>query len=218
MDFGLAFSYVFKDPEWVKKVALAALVSLIPIVGQFFLIGWAAEITHRVMVNDPTPLPNIEFSPFLVRGLKIFVVYLVYSIPMILFYLPIMIIALATQNAANGDTMQTVGIIVALVSICFGGLMMIYGVILGFLLPAAVGNFLAKGESIGAGLRFGEVFGLVKAAPVPYLLVLLGALIGGVIAPLGSIACGIGALLTATYSACISSHLTGQAYKQARPL
>ncbi len=36
MDFGLAFSYVFKDPDWFKKVAIPAVCSLIPVVGPLF--------------------------------------------------------------------------------------------------------------------------------------------------------------------------------------
>ena len=49
MEFSRAFSYVFEDSDWFKKIALAALVSLIPIIGQIFLIGWALEITSRVI-------------------------------------------------------------------------------------------------------------------------------------------------------------------------
>ena len=83
---------------------------------------------------------------------------------------------------------------------------MIYGILLWVWIPAANGNFLATG-SIGAAFRFGEVFALLKAAPGAYLLVLLGGIIGGFIASLGTIACGIGVLLTSTYAVALSGHL-----------
>jgi hypothetical protein len=66
-----------------------------------------------------------------------------------------------------------------------------------------------------SGFRVGEVFGLVRAAPVAYLLVLVGGIIAGIISGLGSIACGIGVLLTAPYGLAINGHFMGQAYKQA---
>jgi uncharacterized membrane protein len=40
MDFGRAFSFVFEDPDWLKKVAIAGLVMLIPVIGQLVVLGW----------------------------------------------------------------------------------------------------------------------------------------------------------------------------------
>ncbi|GAP17458.1 DUF4013 domain-containing protein [Levilinea saccharolytica] len=212
MEFGQAFSYVFKDPEWFKKVALTALISLIPVIGQFYVMGWGLEITRRVITHDPDLLPGIDFGGFLGKGFKAFIVSFVYSLPMILFVLPIQLVA--PIGVAVELDQETLGIVMIAVSVCCGGLALIYGILMAFLIPAAFGNLAAKGN-IGDGLRFGEVFGLVKKAPVAYLLVLLGGLIGGFIAPLGSIACGIGVLLTTVYAATITAHLQGQAYKQA---
>jgi len=31
MDFGRAFTFAFQDPDWLKKVGLAAVIFLIPI-------------------------------------------------------------------------------------------------------------------------------------------------------------------------------------------
>ena len=83
------------------------------------------------------------------------------------------------------------------------------------MIPAAMGNYAAKGE-ISAAFRFGEVFGLVRAAPGAYILAILGALIAGIIAPLGVILCGIGVLWTQAYAVLIYSHLWGQAYNAAQ--
>lgn len=55
MDFGLAFSYVFKDRDWLKKISILALVSLIPILGQIVVYGWMMNIAKRVMNHDPAP-------------------------------------------------------------------------------------------------------------------------------------------------------------------
>ena len=58
-------------------------------------------------------------------------------------------------------------------------------------------------------------FALIRAAPGAYLIVLLGGMAAGFIAPLGSIACGVGALLTSAYALLINAHLLGQAYRSA---
>jgi hypothetical protein len=39
MDFGLSFSYVFEDKDWFKKIAIPALCALIPVIGEFVVLG-----------------------------------------------------------------------------------------------------------------------------------------------------------------------------------
>jgi hypothetical protein len=210
MDFGKAFSFVFEDPDWLKKIVIAALISLIPLIGQFYVLGYGLETGRRVIRHDPRPLPDVAFSESLALGFKSFVIGLVYSIPAFIMAVPIWIVSAATGSSNGSDT----GPLVALVSVCCGGLLVIYGLLLWVWMPAAEGNFLATGN-LGAAFRFSEVFALFKAAPGAYLLVLLGVIIGGLIAPLGSIACGVGVLLTSTYVTVFTGHLIGQAYNAA---
>jgi hypothetical protein len=213
MEFGLAFSYPFKDPDWIKKIVLIALVGLIPIIGQLVVLGWGIEITRRVIRREPVVLPDINFGAQLGDGFKAAVVSLVYSIPLIILIVPIQVIVPILATNSNMDQ-NTAGIISLVISVCCGGLALIYGIAMGFTLPAAFGNLAAKG-GIGDGLRFGEVIGLVRAGLVPYLIVILAGIIGGFIAPLGAIACGIGALLTTVYVNAMMAHMMGQAYNQA---
>ncbi len=212
MEFGLAFSFQFKDPDWLKKIALAALVSLIPVIGGLFLMGWGVEIARRVINRHPVPLPDLDFGANIGKGFLLGIIGLVYSIPLVIFWLPITVVP-ALGVAAELDE-NTLGVVMTIVSLCCGGLALLYAIFMAFMLPAAYGNFAAKGN-LGAGVRFAEVFALVKAAPVAYLLVLVGGLIAGFIAPLGSIACGIGVVVTAAYAMSMMFHLTGQAYLQA---
>lgn len=210
MDFGKAFTYVFEDPDWIKKVLLAAVISLIPIIGTFVTMGWSMEAGQRVISQDPQALPEVDFGKHLGLGFKVFLVYLVYSIPMIIFYLPIILVT-AFIGQGNDNTMNT---LIIIVSLCCGGLMLLYGLVLLVMLPAGVGNFLATGQ-VGAAFRFKEVFGLLRAAPGAYVIVLLGGLLTGFIASLGSIACGIGVLATAAYAGVVMGHLYGQSYRAA---
>jgi len=208
--FADAFTFVFQDKDWFKKLIIPGLIGvLIPIIGQMVLLGWSLRITLNVIRNVQNPLPEMEFGDDLSRGFKASIVALVYSIPLLIIYVPILIM---TAIAANGD--DTAMLAVSLVTTCFGLIMMLYGIAMSFVLPAAYGR-VAVEDSIGAGLSFNNVFSLVKKAPMAYLLVLVGTLAASFISSLGSIACFVGILLTVPYAVAMLGHLYGQAYLEA---
>jgi MFS family permease len=217
MDFGKAFTYVFDDKDWLKKIGIAGVIALISIVlsviiigiaGFILLGGWLIELIKRVIEHDPEPLPDWnDFGGYFMKGLQAFVISLVWSIPVILIsgcgnLLPVMM-----QNS-NDNTLATVISILTTCTACFS---VIYGLFLGFVLPAALARYAATGQ-LGSAFRFGEVFGLVRAAPGAYVMVLIGGFIASIIASLGLVACGIGVAFTMAYSMAINGHLYGQAY------
>jgi phosphotransferase system glucose/maltose/N-acetylglucosamine-specific IIC component len=96
---------------------------------------------------------------------------------------------------------------------CFA---LIFGVLAGLLIPPALGN-LAATDELGAAFRFGEVFGLLRAAIGPYLMSIVAVFVAAlVLSPIGGLICGIGALATSAYLQVVSGHLYGQAYKVAK--
>ncbi len=214
MNFGLSFSYVFKDKDWFKKVAIPALCSLIPVVGQFIVAGWALKAAKNVIEgNEENALPELEFGQDLGRGFMSTLIGLIYSlIPMILMGLAA---GLFTWGA---DAEQTLMIILYIAGGCLGLVGILASLFLGFLSMTAIANYVAKGE-FKAAFQFKELFGMLKKSFVSWLLVLLGAILTmGIIAPLGGIACGIGALLTTAYGSAVLTHLLGQAYNKSHDL
>lgn len=218
MNFGRAFTFVFEDPDWLKKVAIAGLVLLIPIVGGIAVLGWTLEITRRVIKGEGETLPEwSDFGGFIGRGFQALVVGLGYAAPLILLFLCGMSISIvpAMLSGNNGQNADAAGGLMALVMFCTYCLAAIIGIGIGIVMPAAYGKLADSGE-LGAAFRFGEVIGLVRAAPGPFLMVLVGSILANsFIAPLGSIACGIGVLFTAAYAMLVMAHLYGQAYKNA---
>lgn len=207
MQFGKSFTYVFEDDDWVMKTIIAGLISLIPVIGQITVFGWGLEVTRRVINRDPNPLPDwSDFGGHIVKGIIAWVIGFVYALPIIIISACPLILVFA---AADNETVFVIA------WVCFGFIALLYGILMMFMFPAAMGNYAAKGE-ISAAFRFGEVFGLVRAAPGAYILAILGALIAGIIAPLGVILCGIGVLWTQAYAVLIYSHLWGQAYNAAQ--
>ena len=49
MDIGKAFGFVFEDEEWVSKVLIGGLIFLIPLIGQFAVIGYSFKVAQNVM-------------------------------------------------------------------------------------------------------------------------------------------------------------------------
>ena len=214
MNFGLSFSYVFKDPDWFKKVAIPALCSLIPVVGIFVVAGWALKAASNVIEgNEENALPELEFGQDLGRGFMAFLIGLIYSL------IPMILAGLAGGLFGWGvDAGQALKVILYIAGGCMGLLGILAGLVLGFLSMTAVANYVAKGE-FKAAFQFKELFGMLKKSFVSWLLVFLGAILTmGIIAPLGGIACGIGGLLTSAYASAVFAHLLGQAYNKSHDL
>lgn len=214
MDFGLAFSYVFKDKDWFKKVAIPALCGLIPVIGGFIITGWGLKATKNVINGrEENALPNLEFGADLGRGFMASLIGAIYSLPVAI------IISLAGGSFGYGGSREgALQIILYILGGCLGLLGLLLGILIAFMGMAAIANYVAKGV-FGAAFKFKEIFGMVKSSFVSWLLVVVGYILAlGIIAPLGAIVCGIGALLTLAYGTAVYSHFLGQAYnKSAMP-
>jgi len=210
MDFGLAFSYVFEDEDWVKKLALASVLCLTGI-GIIPVLGWGIEVMKRVIKEDPEPLPNwSEFGQYFVKGLLVILVGFVYSLP---------VIVIGSCNAGAGVLLGNTGEdfatpLIWILTTCLSCLYIFYGVGISLVIPAALGNYAASGE-FGSVFKLGEIFRIVRNNLGNYGLVFLGLLLSNIIAPLGGVACGIGIAVTTAYAILFNSHLMGQAYKVA---
>jgi hypothetical protein len=212
MNFGLAFSYVFKEKDqWFKKIALPALCSLIPVIGPFILMGWGLKATQNVIEgNEEYALPKLEFGADLGRGFMAFLISLIYSLPTAI----ISGIAGALFGVGSGMDEETVMIILYIVGGCLGLLALFVGLFVAFMGMAGLANYAAKGK-FGAAFDFKTIFGMLKKSFVSWLLVAVGYILAmGIIAPLGTVVCVIGVLLTSAYATAIFFHLLGQAYNQ----
>lgn len=208
MDFAKAFTFAFEDPDWLKKVFINALIGLIPFVGQIYVMGWGLEVARRVATGSPTPLPDVDFGTYLGHGFKAFVVSLVWTAPIWLVSIVFAAIAALTADA-DPDVAEAVAMIGG---ICVGLVGMVFGIALGIMLPAALTRTVVFG-SIKEGLAFGAVGRLVAAAPVAYLLTLVGNFAAGLAASIiGGLACGIGVFFTMTLYQAVMGHFYGQAY------
>lgn len=207
MKFGKAFNYIFKDPDWFKKIIGPALCMLIPVIGQLIFMGYLLKVTKNVIGGDEdSPLPQLDFGADLGKGFMGFLITFIYL-------LPVSIIGgiAGGMSGAMMNADETMMIVLGILGACLGIIALVIGLLISLIMPIAIANYAATYE-FGAAFRFKELFGMLKSSFVSWLLVLVGGLLAGLIAPLGLIACGIGVLLTAAYAGLVNYHLIGQAY------
>ena len=214
MDIGKAFTFVTEDENWIMKLVIGGIIMLIPIIN-FAGFGYMAELVRRVMNDDPDVLPEWgEFGQFFADGLKIFVGFLIYSLPMLLVLCVFVAIGMAT--GALGDNMNSDAASGALTIVILGlqCIMWVLALIPALLAPAIFARFAAEG-TIGSMTRVGEVVGFATANLGSYIVVLLIAGVAMyVIAPLGVIACVVGVIFTGWWAYLVFAHLTGQLARQ----
>lgn len=212
MNYSRAFSYVFDDKNWLSKLLIAGLISLIPIIGQFYLMGWMVEIVRRVKAGRTDILPTTHFTYFLELGLKLFVVGLIYSIPVIILGF---ILNLLNSHAEYSDR----GFIVVMYTSmgCLGSLLtFVLNVAVAFL--GTYGTIkLAQTDQIRACLDFTDAFHTIKDNFVTFILVELLAVVAGLIQTAGLIFCFIGIIFTAPYGSAVTAHLVGQLWDNLKP-
>ena len=209
MDFGLAFSFPFQDEKWIEKILIAALLSIIPIIGWFALLGWSIEIGRRVIKGEKEVLADWgDFGGLFVLGFKGWLISLILAIPLIVIWLPFGAVT-ALVSSADGDAAAAV---VSFVSFCLSCVSIIYAIALMFFVPASYARLAASDGDLGDALNVRALWDMISSVPSAWLLVLLGYLVAGFIASLGVILCIIGVFLTSAYAVAVQGHLFGQAY------
>ncbi|HVS49216.1 MAG TPA: DUF4013 domain-containing protein [Candidatus Dormibacteraeota bacterium] len=197
-----AFIWPTRDPEWLMKVLIMALILLIPIVGAINAIGWMLACIDRLRAGE-TRLAPANFS-YLARGLRLFVVNLVYGLAITLIALAIYIPALLmASNQSNGSANPTLISLAIVLSLLAFSVATLGSLALNFAMPSIV---LATdaGGMIG-GLRVGDVVRRARANLSNTLIAGLMLIAAGFVGSLGIVACGIGIFFTTVYALAIQA-------------
>ncbi len=219
MNIGKSFTFVFDDPDWIKKLVIGGFVAMIPVVN-FAAMGYIAKLVRAVSDNPDAPLPEWDnFGDYFSDGFKVIVGLLVYALPAILLMLVFMVIMAAAGGFSDNFNSDTGSALLGGGMFLLQCVIFIYALAISIVIPAAFARFAEVG-TIGSMLRFGEIFRFITANPADYIIVLLLSFaVLYLIAPLGVIACLIGVIFTQWWGYLVFGHLTGQlAGKNAMPL
>lgn len=224
MDIGKSFSYPFEDDDWISKLLLGAIVSLVPILN-FAWTGYTVDIVRNIIDGVSRPLPEwSDFGDKFVKGFLIWAAGFIYSLPaLIIGCIPLGLLVIPA-SVESSNTSETLLSIFAGVGIIFACLIILYALILSFYFPAVFINFAIK-KTFGSCFEVGEIIRIVSKNINKYLtawlVTIVSAIVVGIIIAiistiLGSILC-IGWILAWIISAvgnvylfAIYAHLFGQ--------
>jgi hypothetical protein len=224
MDFGKAFTFMFDDPDWVRKLGIgvvvglvAALLSpiLIGLVPAIMILGYCLDVLRNVHNGREFPLPEWEdWGGFLGRGFKLVVAFFIWSLPFVLLSIPIFVGAALADGQNGGGAGAAFGTLFILCSSC---LLVLWGLFLVLVSPAIYIR-LAVTDRFGAAFEIGTLWALTRDnlgnIIVAILLTIVAAIIASIAGSLGFILLVIGALVTipaaTLWQYLVQAHLYGQ--------
>jgi hypothetical protein len=233
MDIGKSFSYPFEDKQWVSKMGLGAVISLVPILN-FAMTGYMIGIVRNLMNDAQEPLPTWDdLGKKFMDGLMLVLAGLVYALPIIILScLPLTVLSVPAILSGNSDMRDLSEALAGIGGVLFAGvacLFVLYGLVLSVIFPAIYVNY-AKEGTFASCFKLREVFNLIGKNAGAFFtawgISLVAGLVVGLVASvvttvLGLIPCvgwivsivitlGIG-----VYMSMIYSHLFGQFGRQA---
>jgi hypothetical protein len=158
LDVGKATAFVFQDEEWITKVLLGAAILLIPIFGTFAVMGYTIAIVRNVKGGNPRPLPDWDsLGDFFLDGLKLFVVNLVYQLPIWILSCPAFAVwFLMAFGSDNQDLLVGLGVFAGLVTTTLICLISLYALFLAVISPVLVIRY-ADTDAIAPCLHAREI-------------------------------------------------------------
>ncbi len=213
MELERAFTFIWEDQGWPKKIGIAALLA-VSLIGMVAIVGWGSELARRVAHDEPDTLPEWhDLGKYFINGLKFIGVLFVWSLPVILLILLYAVLMVFSFSEQDISTLQG---ILAFSSVCIFIFVFIYILVIN-LLAIPLWEYLAEEVPFRELLRPTRSWQLIRANGGGYILTILaGWLVTGIMALLGAAACLVGALFTAVASQLIFAHLVGQATAQAK--
>jgi hypothetical protein len=223
MNIGRALTFFTEEERWVEKTTIGTLILLISsllsvilvgLLGFFIVLGYGVRLMRNVRNEVRPVLPEWDqWGDDLVRGLKLFVVYLVWALPLILLTVPFIFGAALSES--RDSAAQAFG---AILMVCGGCLSLLYGIFFALIQPGATIAF-ARREEIRDGLQLTDIWQWTRAnlsdvAIVAIVYVVGSMIIGMVASVVGTILCFIGLIVTLPLSQLIiyyfQFHLYGQ--------
>jgi Protein of unknown function (DUF4013) len=222
MDFGKAFTFMFDDPNWLRKLGIGTLVGLlgimlmpilIGVIPLIMVVGYTLDALRNVADGKEFPMPEWnDWGGFLVRGLKLTIAFVVWSLPIFIIMIPLFIGTALTGNQNGGGT--AFGVLLISCSSC---LLLMWGLFFLLISPAIYIRLSVTGR-LGAAFELGKLWSLTRDnlgnVILALVLTFIAGLIAAVIGSLGMLLLCVGFLVTAPLATLwqylVQAHLFGQ--------
>ena len=205
IDFLRAFTFVTEDPDWIKKILLGGLFTLLGglcIVGAPFVAGYGLRVIARAARGESRPLPEWEdWGGLFMDGLKAIGVYLVCLLALLI---PIGGLGCALAFVAGGLSKGSENAAAGVASLGIMGLVGLFFLLLLILLiylPAAFIRLAVTGR-FGVVFDFSENVALIKRNLGNYALAIVIYIVGSNAASIGVILCIVGIFPASFWATC----------------
>lgn len=168
MNITRAFSIIFEDRDWVSKLVITAIVTLLSVLLSPILVGlagWAAllgyeiDIIRNVRAGSLTPLPRWDdFSRFLSNGVPVLVGFIVYNLPNLL----ISCCSWFLLQSSGGTTIAA-GSVALGVGCCIFPLLLIYNGVAMPMLALAMGRY-SEDPRVDVFFQFASLFEQLRSS------------------------------------------------------
>jgi hypothetical protein len=187
---GDAFAFPFRDPAWLGKIAIQALILIIPIVGLIATAGW------MLMTFDNLRAGRQELAPagfHLSRGIGLFGAWFIYAFVL---GIPGGLLngignAMNAQHRFSGTPITGLGSLLNLAAQLF----------LSFLLPSII--VMTYHHGFAGGMDLQGVWRLATSNVSNSVIAGLMIFVASIITVFGLVACCIGILFTGAYAAAV---------------
>jgi hypothetical protein len=207
-----AFDYPRRDPEWVKKILIGSLVSLVPILN-FAIGGYLLKIIRNVAQGEDERLPEWDdWGTLFTKGLMLFLIFFVYCIPMMVITGGVVMMLVAGGALTAGIDKHNAE---NMLPILMAGPMLLYGVIMLFALalalisPAIIARY-AMSDDFKEAFNFREIYSFIRANIGDYVILLLLSYLASTVAGFGIIFCFVGVFVLNMYAYLFIVHMIGQ--------
>jgi hypothetical protein len=177
MDMGRSFTFTFEDPEWVNRVGLGTLISIVPILGLADL-GYLAEVSRRVIRGESRPLPTWEdLGRKLVEGIALFLALLIYQLPIFVLLCGPLVLLLPALKVSDQRGVETAVSAVLLIWLLTCGAGVLLALAESFLVPGIYLQYVRRSTFFSC-FDLPAIFGAIRRHTSQYFTAWLGMLCG----------------------------------------
>lgn len=214
VDFGRCFTFVTEDPEWITKILVGALFTLLAgfLVGIPFIMGYWARTLKNVAAGQPRPLPAWDdLGGIFNDGLRLMGVYLAYTLGLVLVMglvggvVMIPLFALGATDGAEGAAAALGGLGILL----FYLVVFVVSIAAIVFLPAAMLRSALR-ESFAEGFAWQPILGFIQANLGNYALSLVIYLVASFLSQFGMILCCVGIFPAAFWAYVVLAYGLGE--------
>ena len=218
MDIGRAFSFVFEDDEWVKKILIGGAILLIPFVGIFIVYGFMIEVARRAFYGtaiDEFPEWD-DIGGYLSRGFFFWLATFLWVLPFILLFICGFLIVILLGVGTGQEAV--IGISILLIYLVLFPMIFILSIAAAVITPVLLGRY-AYHQRFSAMFEFSEIIADIRRIGLVPMVLLTGTyMAAGYLGQLGIMLCFIGVIFTTFYGNLAAAHAAGQTYRLAQGL